>query len=276
MIGKRLSEISCDEEEFNKSKTLYEDALQRSGFNTELKFTPTTGQPARRRRRRNKIWFNPPFCKTVKTNVGKIFLKLLDKHFPHDHMFHKIFNRNTVRISYCCLDNVAQKISKHNKKILHPPKIDKNNKNDTRQCNCRPNGSPCPLGGECLESTIVYKAKVASQGEAKHYYGSCATTFKTRLGTHKRSFNVRSYNQTTLSKYLWELKDRKVDYTLSWEIAAHALPYQCSAPRCYLCLSEKRIIAMADPSTCLNQKTELISKCRHKNKFMLGQLGEVT
>ena len=124
--------------------------------------------------------------------------------------------------------------------------------------------------------SIVYKATVAPQGEAKHYYGSCATTFKTRFGAHKRSFNVRSYNQTTLSKYLWELKDRKVDHTLSWEIAARALPYQCSASRCYLCLSEKRIIAMADPSTCLNQKTEFISKCRHKNKFMLGQLGEVT
>ena len=34
------------------------------------------------KRKRNIIWFNPPFSLGVKTNVGKKFLALVDKHFP--------------------------------------------------------------------------------------------------------------------------------------------------------------------------------------------------
>ena len=32
------------------------------------------------------------FIKNVKTNVGKVFLKLLKKRFPDSHILHKIFN----------------------------------------------------------------------------------------------------------------------------------------------------------------------------------------
>lgn len=267
MIEKRLSDISYNEEEFIKSKPMYQDALRKSGYNVDLRFNKSVRRN-RRVRRRNTIWFNPPFCKTVRTNIGKIFLKLLDKHFPTGHMFHKIFNRNNVRISYCCLDNMAQKISKHNKKILHPPKIVKN----TKTCNCRKNGPPCPLDGKCLESGIIYKATVEAQGGEKHYYGACATTFKERLGNHKSSFGNRNYNQTTLSAYIWKLKDRNISYNLSWNVAARAAPYTCSAPRCQLCTSEKVIIAMADSSTLLNKKSELVSKCRHRKKFLLSEV----
>jgi hypothetical protein len=43
-----------------------------------------------RRRPRNIIWFNPPFCKTVRN-----FLQLIDKHFPSTNPLHKVFNRAT-------------------------------------------------------------------------------------------------------------------------------------------------------------------------------------
>ena len=48
--------------------------------------------------------FIPPYSLNLKTNVGQLFLKLLDRHFPRAHKFHKIFNRKTVKISYR-LDN---------------------------------------------------------------------------------------------------------------------------------------------------------------------------
>ena len=30
--------------------------------------------------------FNPPYCQSVKTNIGKEFLHLIDKHFKNDYM----------------------------------------------------------------------------------------------------------------------------------------------------------------------------------------------
>ena len=32
MINRRISDISCNEHEFNKAKTAYEEALAKSGF----------------------------------------------------------------------------------------------------------------------------------------------------------------------------------------------------------------------------------------------------
>ena len=66
------------------------------------------------------MWSNPVFSMNVKTNVGKTFLKLLQCHFPKRHLMHKIFNRNTVKTSYCCMRNMESIISSHNKQILYP------------------------------------------------------------------------------------------------------------------------------------------------------------
>ena len=49
-----------------------------------------------------------------------MFLKLLDRHFPRAHKFHKIFNPNTVKASYCCMKNMSSIISSHNKQFLQP------------------------------------------------------------------------------------------------------------------------------------------------------------
>ena len=35
--------------------------------------------------------------------VAKIFLSLIDKHFPKNSKLCKIFNRNTIKVSYSCL-----------------------------------------------------------------------------------------------------------------------------------------------------------------------------
>ena len=50
-------------------------------------------------RKRKIIWLNPAFCRQASINVGKYFLKLIDKHFKHDNLLHKIFNRKTLEIS---------------------------------------------------------------------------------------------------------------------------------------------------------------------------------
>ena len=69
------------------------------------------------------IWVNPPYSKNVQTNVARDFQKLIDKHFPAASPFHKIFNRNTVKVSYsCCMNNVKRVISSLNKRVLRETK----------------------------------------------------------------------------------------------------------------------------------------------------------
>ena len=88
MINKRLSDLSCNEDEFKRAKPLYENALKESGYKAEMKYE--TIENANSRNRQCKIlWFNPPFNQSVKTNIGKIFLKLLRKHFPRHHKLEK-------------------------------------------------------------------------------------------------------------------------------------------------------------------------------------------
>ena len=69
----------------------------------------TTSLKTRQTTQRNMV--QPPYSKSVKTNVAQKFLLLIDKHFPPSNKLHKIFNRHTVRVSYF--------INKHNNKILN-------------------------------------------------------------------------------------------------------------------------------------------------------------
>ena len=91
-INDRLSSISCDEAEFDKAKPAYEQALKNSGFNSTLTYTAPSqlqsSQSAKRKRqrKRNVIWFNPPFDKIVTTNIGRRFLELLGLHFHVGHI----------------------------------------------------------------------------------------------------------------------------------------------------------------------------------------------
>ena len=52
----------------------------------------------------------------VRTNIGKEFLNLLDKAFPPDNPLSKLFNRQTVKISYKRMPNMAQAVAGHNSK----------------------------------------------------------------------------------------------------------------------------------------------------------------
>ena len=79
MIEKRISQISCDESEFHRAVRIYEQALQKSGYDVKLSFQqqPALGRERKRNRKRNIIWFNPPYNEQVKTNIGKSFFHLL-------------------------------------------------------------------------------------------------------------------------------------------------------------------------------------------------------
>ena len=151
-------------------------------------------------RKRNCIYYNPPFCKSVKTKIGKLFLDLVDKHFKKDTIYHKIINRNSIKISYCCAPNIMALINSHNKKLTK--KSDKNEK----LCNCRIKTN-CPVDNKCCLSNVIYQAKVStSVNDHKIYIGSTKRTFKSRYNEHKTSFpkpfKSKPKNCTQLANHL--------------------------------------------------------------------------
>ena len=163
MANRRISNLSCNENEFNKAKPLYELALKNSGFKYSMKFEAPV-ESIRRNRNRKVIWFNPSYSLNIKTNIGKVFLKLVRKHFLRSHKFNKIFNLNTIKISYSSKPNVKNLIKQHNSKIL-------SNDQDKIQwpCNYRMKES-CLLNVKCLHQCMVYKVEVTTNNTYKEYY----------------------------------------------------------------------------------------------------------
>ena len=102
MINGRISDLSCNKEEFDKVKSIYESALNDSGHFSSMSYNNSNTHNARRNRNRKVIWFNPPYSQNVKTNIGKLFTKLVRKQFRNNIKYHKIFNLNILKLSYCC------------------------------------------------------------------------------------------------------------------------------------------------------------------------------
>ena len=74
---------------------------------------------------------------------------------------------------------------------------------------------------------------------------------------------------TELSKFIWTLKDRNIDYTLTWSIIARAKAYSSGSKFCNLCITEKFFIMCKRMPGSLNKKSELISTCQHVNKHLI-------
>ena len=269
MVGSRLSVLSCNSEEFKKAKPEYQEALKNNGYQQELKYDDGSSKK-RKKRSRKIIWFNPPYNENVQTNIGKLFLNLIKKHFPPHHRYRRLFNKNTIKLSYSCMENVGQIIKKHNAKILRSNK--KVEPEETRTCNCsKKNEDNCPMSGQCLKRDIVYKAEVKTSTTTKIYYGCCDTTFKKRFANHKKSFKNRKYEkETSLATYIWHLKDQNQQFEIAWSIHSQAKPYQCGSRKCSLCIAERlAIIQDEDPTSLINERSSIISWCPHRHKHLL-------
>ena len=126
-----------------------------------------------KKKKMKNFMVQPPFSEHVKTNIGRIFLNLLEKQFPPRYRFRKICNKNTVKISYSCMPNMAAILSRHNKTVLASK-----NTNEHPPCNCR-HKAECFLNGDCRKKAVVYKASIStdSNDPPKSYYGCCKTEF---------------------------------------------------------------------------------------------------
>ena len=273
-INKRLSSLSSDKASFDQAAPTYQKALDENGYQYTLHYEPTTTTKRKNRQRNNILWYNPPFSKNVSNDIGHRFLTLVDKHFPRDHKLRKILNRNTIKISYSCMNSTKQTIDNHNKRILKSTEhIDEtaNNTKDNKTCNCRQKNS-CPLNGNCLQSSIIYQAKVTRKDNntTEAYIGLTENDFKTRYRNHTASFrHPKHKNSTELSKHIWTLKNNNIDHLISWCILSSSSPYNSSSKRCNLCLKEKLLIICRPELSSLNKRNELVSSCRHRSKALL-------
>ena len=271
-INQRLCRISANEDIFKNAAPPYQAALEKSGYKHKLKFEPPPQEKTKKRFRKKEIlWFNPPFSLNVKTNIGKEFLKLVDKAFPVGNSLRKIFNRSTLKIGYKCMPNMAKAISRHNSRILKP--LDEGSSKS--KCKCQNEGIVCPVGGECACSWVVYSAKVTetSSGQAETYTGLTKRPFKIRWKEHLRDFEkAENRTSTRLSGHIWNLKDKGLSYNLEWSFIDKAPPFNNSTKVCQLCLKEKYDIMYNSEKSSLNKRSEVFNTCRHRTQGLICNL----
>jgi hypothetical protein len=195
-----------------------------------LKYSPNNSNKTRTRSR-NIIWFNPPYSTNVRTNVGRNFLSLVDKHFPSSNPLHTIFNRNSAKVSYSCMNNCKSVISKHNIGNLSRSKAataPTANANDN--CNCR-NTDNCLLRNNCQIESVVYKAvvEVDKESSTKEYIGMTSSTSRSVFRIQNLVRNPDKRNSTELSEHIWQLKKEKRRFSIKWTILKQTSSYRSGA-----------------------------------------------
>ena len=177
-------------------------------------------------------------------------------------------NPNTLKVSYSCMPNMAAVIRQHNSTIINSQPSAPHNAGSASKCNCRVKAN-CPMNGECLVQSVVYRATVRSQDTEKDYTGLTASTFKQRFNSHQHSMRHRKYRHSTaLSNYVWSLKDQDIAFDIKWTVLRKAAAYRNTTRRCNLCIAEKLEIMKADKDRSLNRRSELVSKCRCSRVIM--------
>ena len=292
MLENTLSTNSSNETIFNESVGIYNDALGRAGYTQKLKYKPPEEMKRKRNRKGRKvIWFNPPWNASVATDVGRVFLAMIDRHFPKGTELHKIFNRNTVKVSYRTGKSMKQHIDAHNKAILRgmtPTSVKKCNSRGV----CK---DQCQVDGRCETEGVIYGCHANTSDtngnfvEEKEYLGQTKRRVKERISEHITSISEptkplyrdgelvsreerikEKKDKSELANYVWEQREKGLVVKLTWSIKRRAICYHNGQRDCDLCATEATLIAKGDPALILNKRNELFGKCREKNNFKLS------
>ena len=117
---------------------------------------------------------------------------------------------------------------------------------------------------------VIYQAIIFPKENINTYIGISLVRWKLGYNNHIPSLShERLRNQTTLSKHFWKLKNMGLSPEIQCSILKRSTP-SCFDGRCNLCLEEKiQIILYFDLGNLLNQRCDLMARCRHKNRFRL-------
>ena len=147
--------------------------------------------------------------------------------------------------------------------ITPPPKT---KQKKTKLCNCLKKEN-CPIRGAYLTENVLYYARISCDNETykpKLYKGICDTTFKKRYANHKKNKN----DTKSCTEYC-KLANKKLHPQISWSIKGNYKSYNPNSKRYSLCLHEKLEIVDDPEEILLNKRSEVISQCRHQNKYKL-------
>ena len=137
-----------------------------------------------------------------------------------------------------------------------------------RPCNCKINKS-CPFNGKCPHQCMVYKAKLLTN-----------TIMKNTMESQRQSLNLNTIITCNLSdtisyinvlvlldvKSKWDWLPSKMEHKIVW------ISKQMWHKKMWSVSDQKNGYCSRRPKILLNKRTEMISKCRHKNKFILNSV----
>ena len=128
----------------------------------------------------------------------------------------------------------------------------------------------CPVDRKCLSESVIYRTTVTEEsGVVNTYIGLTCNDFKTRWNAHNHSFNNSNANQTALSTYIHDLKNKQIEYNLKWDLVSNTKPFKPVTGICALCTRDKFVIAFNPTWATLNLRSETFSLCRHKLRKLL-------
>ena len=107
----------------------------------------------------------------------------------------------------------------------------------------------------------------------KVYLGTAEGDFKKRYYKHKNSYRDKRYtNDISLSKYIWEIKEKyRENAFLKWSIVKRVPPYSSITKKCLLCLLEKLEIVYYPDDLTIFKCFRVIFSLKKKNiKFPLS------
>ena len=186
------------------------------------------------------------------------------------HQLHKLFNRNNFKVSNSFLSNFKSVISSHNKNEL-------SKKENLFQCNCSVKTSR-PLHVSCRHKNLVYSRKFSISNIKKndpHYICLTEHTFQNSLYKYNNSAKYESKgNWIKVSNFIRGKKKEKFNVNLDWSLLDKEKLYSPTSNKFMLCLTEKykKIFYIKN---LLNKGNELVTKCRHENKFYLANYREI-
>ena len=129
-------------------------------------------------------------------------------------------------------------------------------------------GVPCPMPGtgEWTKTNVVYQATVTSDDDQVNTYIGGTNNFRVRYYAHRSDANNPSRKEkgTTLSKYIWNLKEERKDFQIKWRFVDRGAPYNPISRVCRLCVKESYYLIFHREMSSINKRNEIFNVCKHR------------